>query len=224
MRYHEDWWLPEPDLKFTHTRRSIPFRPYDGGRYWVRLFHRLPNRIFVGPLDVERMKAFRDGLPDDAERKRLDALLHRYAPGKVRWTLPAIYALGPVDWALQEPDLSESDMPRQRQADLFDRVRHEENMEICLVALPTLGVHLRGIDRWIRWEFRFRKVGRDVRERLESSESSRLSRVVSDYTSRAGRYRQLHQPPPHITPSDYGAASSIMTIENINVERAACLA
>lgn len=181
LRYLEPlWWRPRSELRLsTRHQKHYRFRAYDGGRFWVNLVHRLPNRILVGPLEAGHLRRFRELLPDDAERERLDGLLRRYAPGKVRWTLPAIYALGCVEWALREPDLSDEDMTPQRQTDLWSRVWDEENRTVNLVAIPTLGVQLRGIDQWIKWEFRFRKVGTDVLRRVEACELRRLGQAIS---------------------------------------------
>ncbi|KAI2617401.1 adenine nucleotide alpha hydrolases-like protein [Hypoxylon sp. NC1633] len=60
------------------------------GRYWLHVEHRLPYRLVVQPFLREHAKPFREQLePED--RKRLAAWLKRYAPGKVRYTLPGIY-------------------------------------------------------------------------------------------------------------------------------------
>ncbi|KAK4102041.1 adenine nucleotide alpha hydrolases-like protein [Parathielavia hyrcaniae] len=69
------------------------------GRYWVRMLHRLPCNLLVAPFEAEYYKPFREALAEDQEEeggyrkdKELAAVLRRYAPGKTRYTLPAIYA------------------------------------------------------------------------------------------------------------------------------------
>ncbi|KAK2061816.1 hypothetical protein LY76DRAFT_633694 [Colletotrichum caudatum] len=70
---------------------------------------------------------------DDGDaRARLEGILKRFAPGKVRYTLPALYAVS----------------------------RDEETGEemLRMLALPTLGACLPGLERWVQYEVRYRKV------------------------------------------------------------------
>lgn len=64
------------------------------GRFWVSIRNRSPVHAAVAPFQLQHAKAFRDALPDDQARDDLMALLKLHAPGKVRWTLPAIYTAG----------------------------------------------------------------------------------------------------------------------------------
>ncbi|KAK4153872.1 hypothetical protein C8A00DRAFT_14934 [Chaetomidium leptoderma] len=187
---------------------------YDG-RYWVRLLHRLPCKICVAPFEAAHHKPFRDALggADDRAKKALAAVLRRYAPGKTRYTLPAIYATVDVggllaggDWwsdlgaaALQQPsppstqggvtvaaagggggggsgddktydgknNIEEPEaVPHIRShpsGNLHaDRLEWERDLQdqgtLQLLALPTLGVALPGLEDWLRWEVRYRKV------------------------------------------------------------------
>ncbi|KAI0205780.1 adenine nucleotide alpha hydrolases-like protein [Astrocystis sublimbata] len=67
------------------------------GRFWVRVRHQLPYRVVVLPFLLEHAKDFRESLaPDDKER--LGALLKRHAPGKTRFTLPALYLEEKLDF------------------------------------------------------------------------------------------------------------------------------
>ncbi|KAK0634746.1 hypothetical protein B0T17DRAFT_480522 [Bombardia bombarda] len=77
-----------------------PWLLFDG-RYWVRIKSRLPTGVCVEPFEPEHQKGFREGLGDDGARNELALKLKRYAPGKVRYTLPAIYALFDVSYLLQ---------------------------------------------------------------------------------------------------------------------------
>lgn len=154
---------------------------YDG-RYWVRIIHRLPCRIVVAPFEMEHHKPFREGLADDKARKDLSSMLGRYAPGKVRYTLPAIYAtidvselLAGGDWwppqlAVPKPgveDVKESEViatirTMGLNTVLEDRRRWEMDLKqdgkMQLLALPTLGVALPGVDEWLKSDVRYRKV------------------------------------------------------------------
>lgn len=167
-------------------------RIYDG-RYWVRLYHRLPCAVHVGPFEMEHQKPFREAL-DDRSKNDLLSMLRRYAPGKIRYTLPAIYATCDVsdllaggDWwpnwrppqaspSARHVDATETnregpegvtDMIRNIRAKklnevLSTRVQWENDRRFCgttqLLALPTLGISLPGLDDWLRWDIRYRKV------------------------------------------------------------------
>ncbi|KAI0900357.1 adenine nucleotide alpha hydrolases-like protein [Annulohypoxylon nitens] len=59
-------------------------------RYWFHAEHRFPYRVILHPFLAAHSKPFRALLPPET-RARLDMYLKRFAPGKVRYTLPAIY-------------------------------------------------------------------------------------------------------------------------------------
>ncbi|KAK2069835.1 hypothetical protein P8C59_004382 [Phyllachora maydis] len=194
------------------------------GRYWVRLRHRLPGAVTLAPLDAARLRAFRHALPEDL-RALLAQRLKRYAPGKVRFTLPALYAAGHAEalvragpgaeyWPAEMPrhvlararavessgesvwspgflravqrnssssssSSSNDDITGTRAAGGFDagtsrtraaaladlyraRLLYEQELEeaaeMRLVALPTLGIRLPGLERWVECDVRYRKV------------------------------------------------------------------
>jgi hypothetical protein len=58
----------------------------------------------VAPFEARHAKAFRDSLPDGQARDKLMALLKHHAPGKVRYTLPAIYTGGDHERAVRESE------------------------------------------------------------------------------------------------------------------------
>jgi tRNA(Ile)-lysidine synthase TilS/MesJ len=199
--------LGRPPSAWKTTGWSIP-RAFDG-RFWIRLLHRLPCRIRVAPFEVEHYKPFREALAGDKERKELAAMLRRYAPGKTRYTLPAIYATIDVTQLLKGggwwPGQSQGSGTGAGQGQVLDQ-RHNRNRRLSqvsaierdreaetgetepveqtkpkklsgvyaewwewerdlksdeqlqLLALPTLGVCLPGLDDWLRWEVRYRKV------------------------------------------------------------------
>lgn len=90
-RRPEQWrWLPWP-------RWTL----YDG-RFWVRLRNRSPLHAAFAPFEPKHAKAFRDALPDGRSRDELVGLLKLHAPGKVRYTLPAIYTRGDIDEAVRD--------------------------------------------------------------------------------------------------------------------------
>lgn len=67
------------------------FRLWDG-RYWIRLINRSPVHVGVLPFDPKDARPFRKSFPSERQQDEVAALLKFHAPGKVRWTLPAIYA------------------------------------------------------------------------------------------------------------------------------------
>ncbi|KAK4165114.1 hypothetical protein QBC43DRAFT_288328 [Cladorrhinum sp. PSN259] len=145
---------------------------YDG-RYWARLFHRLPCDIKLAPFEKEHQKPFKDALADEKTKKDLAAMLKRYAPGKIRYTLPAIYATQNITrllshnewWPPLEEKEGETKAERKTReyalhADFEDKMRETENLH--LLALPTLGIQVAGLENWLRWEVRYRKVDGDI--------------------------------------------------------------
>ncbi|TPX07801.1 uncharacterized protein E0L32_010488 [Thyridium curvatum] len=98
-----------PALKFRMRWRRRPeewiwprwshWHLYDG-RFWIRLSHRFPFEVRVAPFDKSHAKGFRESLLDATARDALAAQLKKYAPGKVRYTLPALYTVDDIDWAL----------------------------------------------------------------------------------------------------------------------------
>ncbi|KAH6851048.1 hypothetical protein B0I37DRAFT_127581 [Chaetomium sp. MPI-CAGE-AT-0009] len=181
-------------------------RTFDG-RFWIRLLHRLPCRIRVAPFEVEHYKPFREALAGDKERKELAAVLRRYAPGKTRYTLPAIYATVDVSqllkgggwWpgqsqgsgqsqgqaldpgqGLSQASVMEANRKRETsEAEAVDRTKPHKlsgvqaswwewerdlksKEQFQLLALPTLGVCLPGLEDWLRWEVRYRKVDNEL--------------------------------------------------------------
>ncbi|KAF3765532.1 adenine nucleotide alpha hydrolases-like protein, partial [Cryphonectria parasitica EP155] len=131
-------------LRLRHRWRRLPdqwrwpaqhrsWKLWDG-RFWVTISNRSPVHVAVAPFDIRHAKAFRDSLPDNRSRDELMAVLKIHAPGKVRYTLPAIYTAG----------------------DFAEAVGRDDNR--VLVALPTLGIAQPGLHKWIRYDIRYRRV------------------------------------------------------------------
>lgn len=175
-----------------------PWKMYDG-RYWVRVRHRLPAFVEIAPFEPEHHKPFREGLADNETRTILSLMLKRYAPGKVRYTLPAIYARGKVDDLLEgrdywsrydhlwrkfgggkgkekEQDGQESGRTEEEktpdeagESNKAEEMKpwhkipilemeERETAKPKLLALPTLGIYLPGVEDWVEWDIRYRKV------------------------------------------------------------------
>lgn len=84
-------WRRRPDQ--WRWPQSSRWKLWDG-RFWVHIRNRTPVHAAVAPFDIKHAKAFRDSLPNGQARDELMALLKLHAPGKVRYTLPAIYTAG----------------------------------------------------------------------------------------------------------------------------------
>ncbi|KAI0137197.1 hypothetical protein BJ170DRAFT_574221 [Xylariales sp. AK1849] len=183
----------------------LPWHFWDG-RFWIRLTHRLPYRVIIMPFLVEHAKDFRESLgPED--RGRLAAALKKYAPGKVRYTLPAIYTEEyldldnvvarpgyPVPEGLSEPD--DHAGSRRRPA-----ARRIDPSKMRLMALPTLDIQLPGLNQWLFHEVRYKKVERRTLQTVGSftrgsfASSNRLKRrgVNATKQHRPGRV-QFQEP------------------------------
>ncbi|KAI3558319.1 PP-loop family protein [Colletotrichum abscissum] len=187
--------LPQPRFRETRRwyawRR---FKLWDG-RFWIRVRGRVKAYFRIAPFAPIHGKAFREGLgggggggeaaaaaaaADGVEegqkqdskdkeeevvhaapglgitggrgssssgttmsaaerRAEFEGILKRFAPGKVRYTLPALYAVN------------------------RDEKTGEEVLR--MLALPTLGVGLPGLERWVQYEVRYRKVDMGLFER-----------------------------------------------------------
>ncbi|KAI6364946.1 hypothetical protein MCOR25_005543 [Pyricularia grisea] len=189
------WWCSPETIHGSPgaVSRRYRFLPYDGGRFWVSVRHRLPIDVHIGPLALPYLRRFRDALPDDASRRRLDDLLKRYAGNKVRWTLPAVYVSGPISW-VQDPDLQENPYTRPsraRQEEIMRSIQSSRD-EKHIISLPTMDMCLPGLDYWLRYEFRFRKVDRAVPRSLERTRINTMLAVVGfghKQGTRAGKRR-----------------------------------
>ncbi|KAK1975790.1 PP-loop family protein [Colletotrichum cereale] len=161
--------LPATEFKPRRWHMWHPFRLWDG-RFWVRVRGRVKAVFRIAPFAPVHGKAFREALgrgqgpaaatsaqptpeesgnadgsvrigvtggattaaDNDDGRARLEGILKRFAPGKVRYTLPALYAV--------------------------HRDEETGGETLRMLALPTLGVRLPGLERWVEYEFRYRKV------------------------------------------------------------------
>lgn len=151
-------WRRRPDKwRWPAKRRWELF----DGRFWVSLRNRSPLHAAFAPFDPRHAKAFRDALPDDGSsrgRDELAALLKRHAPGKVRYTLPALYVAGDLAQAMRDYEA------------LADRERAEMREEVearrmwkQLAAENSHGVHAvakqwerqRGLElpNWVRGDW-----------------------------------------------------------------------
>ncbi|KAK1506041.1 PP-loop family protein [Colletotrichum tamarilloi] len=208
--------LPQPRFRETRRwyawRR---FKLWDG-RFWIRVRGRVKAYFRIAPFAPIHGKAFREGLgggggggeaaaaaaaADGVEegqkqdskdkeeevvhaapglgitggrgssssgttmsaaerRAEFEGILKRFAPGKVRYTLPALYAVN------------------------RDEKTGEEVLR--MLALPTLGVGLPGLERWVQYEVRYRKVDMGSFERETMGGGGRIRQGRSGGGSGSG--------------------------------------
>ncbi|KAK7980422.1 hypothetical protein PG989_012879 [Apiospora arundinis] len=156
----------------THYKWSMwmPWFFYDG-RYWIRLTHRLPYRVVVMPFLAEHAKDFRESLGRDGA-KRLNTILKRVAPGKVRYTLPAIYTEEYLDLddAVARPDYPNPEEGEEYgpYVDAAANKRRSGSVlpiatsKMRLLALPTLDIQIPGLEKWLAYEMRYKRADRDT--------------------------------------------------------------
>ena len=130
---------PMTRIKSHWAWKHRPWALFDG-RFWLRLRLRLAGTVTLAPFRPEHAKAFRSALPE-ADYRRLEQLLLAYAPGKVRWTLPAVYYEGALD---VENGVATIGGTR------------------TLLGLPSLDVRLPGSEKFVQWDVRYKKVDAGV--------------------------------------------------------------
>ncbi|KAM4066900.1 PP-loop family protein [Hirsutella rhossiliensis] len=111
-----------PTVRHAHWRSWEMAQLWDG-RFWIRIRACVPASFRILPFLPEHAKSFRLALPRE-ERSRLEQVLKRHAPGKVRYSLPALYAV--------------------QEAGAGKGTAHT----LTLLALPSLGIHVPGLERW----------------------------------------------------------------------------
>ncbi|KAI0537028.1 hypothetical protein GGR58DRAFT_473194, partial [Xylaria digitata] len=144
------------------------------GRFWIRIRHRLPYRVILQPFERSHAKAFRESLtPED--RGRLSLLLKRFAPGKTRYTLPALYfeedldlnnvrprPYYPLSPLLQQKYETSNSRSVNTEDPISDHPRTIEVSKLRLVALPSLGIQIPKLDDWLEFEIRYRCIDHDT--------------------------------------------------------------
>ncbi|OIW25798.1 hypothetical protein CONLIGDRAFT_582528 [Coniochaeta ligniaria NRRL 30616] len=212
---------------------------YDN-RFWASLRCRVPFDVTVAPFEAEHAKAFREAMGPEG-REALDAALRKHAPGKVRYTLPAIYVRGDIgalirgeeDWKIHDVIMQGRDMdadyedavelgdgrrkwvnrasPRnnittcrppvlQRYGWSRDAMKKILDEKVRLVALPTLGIGIPGVESWVEWRFRYRKVELETLALATGRRYSRrammrqkMRRVRAKMQGRGSRGRRLRR-------------------------------
>lgn len=126
--------IPPTSPSPTHLSH---FHLWDG-RYWIRLFNPDPTthphtyNLVIRPLDPSDLQPFQLSLPP-ARQLELTNVLKEAAPGKARWTLPAITLL------------EDGERPGKGSGQVL--------------ALPTLGFAAEGWEgEKVKWEIQYKKV------------------------------------------------------------------
>lgn len=164
------WAPPTNDPEMNAWSRWTHWTLWDG-RFWIRLSHRLPYRIIVQPFLRDHAKAFR-ALLSPEDRDHLALFLKRYAPGKTRFTLPALYLEEDLDLnSMQtrpyypippvELDCIQDVVEKGTWENVDPTSRHPRDLDVSkmkLIALPSLGIQAPGLDHWLRYIIRYRRI------------------------------------------------------------------
>lgn len=164
------------------------------GRFWIRIRHRLPYRVILHPFSRSHAKAFRSLLALE-DRDRLAVLLKRHAPGKTRFTLPALYLEEDLDLTNVDPrpyypfppsiasPMAGVGSVGEHTDPTSDHPRVIDVSKTKLIALPSLDVHVPHLDAWLEYEVRYRRVDRNTLSTAGSSHrasfASRSTRGIS---------------------------------------------
>lgn len=136
-------------------------------RYWFSLGGYSDKRFFIRPYTADHARTFRNCLPEE-KRERLAELLRHYAPNKVRTTLPALY-------------ITDDAAPRH------DVQPHH----LTMIALPTLGIHLDGLEEGFHYESSYKKVDTSLLGHKKRELAGRLDGGYTPSFSRSRRKRWL---------------------------------
>ncbi|KAI8946856.1 adenine nucleotide alpha hydrolases-like protein [Xylaria longipes] len=205
------WWTPRNSLgngwSPAGAGENAEWGPWTrwalwDGRFWIHLRYRLPYRVILQPFLREHAKAFREELsPQD--RGRLAVLLKHYAPGKTRYTLPALYLEEDLDLNNVVPrpyypvppcmtqHIAGAGAGGQKAGARWNMDPTSEHPHVSdtskmkLVALPSLDVHVPRLDAWLEYEIRYRRVDRDT---VATAGSFRRGSFLSPHLLRA-RFR-----------------------------------
>jgi tRNA(Ile)-lysidine synthase len=136
-----NWLLSRQPYSNSSNLPIIPIPPPDGntwtpwqlfdGRYWIRIQYLNSSygpSLIIRPFRASDLKRFKASL-DEHDQRMLDNLrFSTSTKGNIRWTVPALVMRGP------------------------------SNEQKHVLALPTLGVHEKIADMWVKWEVRYKKV------------------------------------------------------------------
>ncbi|KAK5635008.1 hypothetical protein RRF57_010720 [Xylaria bambusicola] len=208
FRYWSAPFRSVPDFNPANAKwsRWLPWALWDG-RFWIRMRHRLPYRVIVQPFALLHAKAFRKSLtPKD--RNRLKAYLKRYAPGKTRFTLPALYLEEDLDLEDMKPRQYYPESPAgmlrhagdiaalEADPTISDHPKVIDVSKMRLIALPSLNIQIPNLDKWLEYEIRYRRVDPAT---LEATNRLKYTPFVSARSLRSGSaaaaaaYRELRQ-------------------------------
>lgn len=124
------------------------------GRFWIRVSACIAAKFHVLPFLPSSAKPFRMALPPK-ERSNLEKVLKHYAPRKVRYSLPALYSVE-----------ESSDGQDSKQI-------------MTLLALPTLGIHVPGLERWVKYEARYKNIDMTLLGSTKKNQRNKVSLLRS---------------------------------------------
>jgi tRNA(Ile)-lysidine synthase len=195
-----------PTVRTSHRRprsaspRWMPWRLFDG-RFWIRIRRRVKNgRVYIAPFNPAFAKPFRLSL-DERSRENLPDLLKRHAPGKVRYTLPALY--------IETTDNTD-----------VETLETGSSSSTLLLALPTIAIHVPGLERWLQYDVRYKKVDCRILERNLSTFSQVMSGEPIEFLEPPRRLpRLLVQPRSKISRHRRRAKTPLPVFSNASIVR-----
>jgi tRNA(Ile)-lysidine synthase len=107
-------------------------------------------KFHVLPFLPSSAKPFRMALPPK-ERSNFEKVLKHYAPRKVRYSLPALYSV-------EESNDGE-----------------DSTQIMTLLALPTLGIHVPGLERWVKYEARYKNIDNTLLGSVKKNQRSKAA-------------------------------------------------
>lgn len=152
--------------RHRHWRSWKTAKLWDG-RFWIRVSACVAAKFQVLPFLPSSAKPFRMALPP-RDRANLEKILKHYAPGKVRYSLPALYSV---------EETGDDQNPKQI---------------LTLLALPTLGIHVPGLERWVKYEARYKNIDISLLASAKKKESKGTLLGYS-YASLPSRKRNVLQ-------------------------------
>lgn len=157
---------PRKESSKVRGWRKLRFPKLWDNRYWMSLEGYSDKRFFIRPYTADKAREFRENLPPE-KRERLAEILRHYAPNKVRTTLPALY-------------VADDASPRH----------NVEWHQLTMIALPTLGIHLDGMEDGLQYEAAFKKVDLSLLGHQKREANRRLAGFEPAF-SRSRRKRWL---------------------------------
>ena len=156
------------------------------GRFWINIRNTGPETVSVVPLLSDLLQRFRNEL-DRKSRYLLERSLKFTAPGKTRFTLPAIVLLDQTSQELENMgrtsganDASDTQLKRYI-------IPGADLERACVIALPTLGIIQPKWRRKLSWDIRYKKLGLEGLREQDKTQMASDRWILSNAQRQAGQ-------------------------------------